>query len=182
MLIFSLLNDWICSIRDLASSFYEDFNHKVMTVVVFPIFFKHFKTFTLISWAESFRSAMTLPAAAPRDDMTATSSPPTEFTPGTGATEGTGGVSQADAIPRLTTAPSGSPEPLTPLSTLKPMSSQESKALGSHSTATTMILSTTPAGDSSVSQHCKWAVNCKLCLSVLSLKKKRYMMICDRNH
>uniref|UniRef100_A0A3Q3WYZ7 EGF-like domain-containing protein n=1 Tax=Mola mola TaxID=94237 RepID=A0A3Q3WYZ7_MOLML len=62
-----------------------------------------------------------------------------------------GVVSQADAAPDLTTAPSGAPEAGTPLSTLKPLPSQESKALGS--TATTMVVSTTPAGDSSVSQH-----------------------------
>lgn len=94
--------------------------------------------------------------------MAATSSPPTELPPGT--TEDlpppSGVVSQADAVPYLTTAPSGSPEPLTPLNTLKPMSSKESKALGSHSTATAMVISTTPTGDSSVSQHCKY----KLCL------------------
>ncbi|XP_035527269.1 low-density lipoprotein receptor-related protein 8-like [Morone saxatilis] len=96
---------------------------------------------------------------APRSDMTPTSSPPTGFTPGTRATVAedfpppSGGVSQADATPHLTTAPSGAPDPLTPLSTLKPMSSQESKALGSHSTATAIVVPTTPAGDSSVSQH-----------------------------
>ncbi|KAJ4936463.1 hypothetical protein JOQ06_001055 [Pogonophryne albipinna] len=96
--------------------------------------------------------------AAPRNDTPA-SSPPTGFTPGTRATDvedfppPSGGVSQADATPHLTTAPSGGPEPFTPLSTLKPLSSQESKALGSHSTATAMMLTTTPGGDSSVSQH-----------------------------
>uniref|UniRef100_A0A3B4ZBW6 LDL receptor related protein 8 n=1 Tax=Stegastes partitus TaxID=144197 RepID=A0A3B4ZBW6_9TELE len=83
----------------------------------------------------SLLSALTFLAGAPRNDMAATSSPPTGFTPGTRATVAgdfplpSVGVSQADAIPHLTTAPSGSPEPLTPLSTLKPLSSQESKAL-----------------------------------------------------
>ncbi|XP_068196945.1 low-density lipoprotein receptor-related protein 8-like isoform X2 [Antennarius striatus] len=62
-----------------------------------------------------------------------------------------GGVSQADATPHLTTSPPGAPDPLTPLPTLKPLSSQESKALGSTATAT--VVSTTPPGDSSVSQH-----------------------------
>ncbi|XP_036940807.1 low-density lipoprotein receptor-related protein 8-like isoform X4 [Acanthopagrus latus] len=96
--------------------------------------------------------------AAPRNDTT-TASPPAGVTPGTGATVAedlpppTGGVSQADATPHLTTAPSGAPDPLTPISTFKPVSSKESKALGSHSTATAMVVSTTPAGDSSVSQH-----------------------------
>ncbi|KAM7401105.1 hypothetical protein PAMA_005342 [Pampus argenteus] len=95
--------------------------------------------------------------AAPRDNMSPTSSP-SEIAPGTRATVAadfpppSGEVSQADATPHLTTAPSASPEPPTLLSTLKPVS-QESKALGSHSTATTMVISTTPAGDSSVSQH-----------------------------
>ncbi|KAM7378967.1 hypothetical protein PAMP_004552 [Pampus punctatissimus] len=95
--------------------------------------------------------------AAPRDNMSPTSSP-SEITPGTRATVAadfpppSGEVSQADATPHLTTAPSASPEPPTLLSTLKPVS-EESKALGSHSTATAMVISTTPAGDSSVSQH-----------------------------
>lgn len=101
---------------------------------------------------------------APRNDMTTTPYPPTGFTPGTRVTVAedfslpSGGVSQADATPHLTTAPSGAPESLTPLGTLKPMSSQESKALGSHSTATATVISTTSAGDSSVSQHCEWTV------------------------
>uniref|UniRef100_A0A3B5LHC7 EGF-like domain-containing protein n=1 Tax=Xiphophorus couchianus TaxID=32473 RepID=A0A3B5LHC7_9TELE len=58
----------------------------------------------------------------------------------------------------LSTAPSASPEFLTPLSTLQPLSSQESESLGSHSTATATVISTTSAGDSSVSQHCECAV------------------------
>lgn len=64
------------------------------------------------------------------------------------------GASQADSTSHLTIAPSAALEPLTPLTTLKPVTSEESKALGSHSTATAMVMSTTPAGDSSVSQHC----------------------------
>lgn len=88
-----------------------------------------------------------------------TASPPYGFTPGTAATVAADfpppsvGVSQADASPHLTTAPSGAPEPLIPLSTLKPVPSRESKALGSTATAT--VASTTPPGDSSVSQHCE---------------------------
>lgn len=116
--------------------------------------------------------------------MTQTSSPPSEFTPGTRATVAEdfppppGGVSQADATPHLTTAPSGAPDLLTPLSTLKPVSSQESKALGSHSTATTMVVSTTTAGDSSVSQHCKWAVDSKERVSMLLVCEEYYLKYC----
>lgn len=101
--------------------------------------------------------------AAPTNSRIPTSSPPVGFTPGTRDTVHEsfppllGGVSQADGTPHLITAPSGSPESLTPVSTLKPVSSQESKALGS--TATAMVVSTTAAGDSSVSQHCKSKVN-----------------------
>uniref|UniRef100_A0A665VFI6 LDL receptor related protein 8 n=1 Tax=Echeneis naucrates TaxID=173247 RepID=A0A665VFI6_ECHNA len=73
--------------------------------------------------------------AVPKNDTTLTSTPPTELTSGSRATAAenfppaSGGVSQADATPHLTTAPSDAPELFTPLSTLKPLSSQESKAL-----------------------------------------------------
>ncbi|XP_019734684.1 low-density lipoprotein receptor-related protein 8-like [Hippocampus comes] len=90
---------------------------------------------------------------APRNDMPASHALP----PATTATEDylptSEGVAQEDASPRLTTSHLPSLEPRTPLSTLKTVSSQESKALGSHSTATVTVESTTPAGDSSVSQH-----------------------------
>lgn len=95
--------------------------------------------------------------AAPTSPMTA--SPPHGFTAVTAATVAADfpppsvGVSQADALPHLTTAPSGAPEPLSHFSTLKPVPSRESKALGSTATAT--VASTTSAGDSSVSQHCE---------------------------
>ncbi|XP_014914302.1 low-density lipoprotein receptor-related protein 8-like isoform X2 [Poecilia latipinna] len=95
----------------------------------------------------------------PRDDMTARSPPAFGFTPDARETDArgiapsSGGVSQADDVPYLSTAPSASPEFLTPLSTLQPLSSQVSESLGSHSTATAMVISTTSAGDSSVSQH-----------------------------
>lgn len=98
-------------------------------------------------------------AAAPTNTTTPPSSHPAGLTPVTGANgpknaaPPSGGASQADTTSHLTTAPSGAPEALTPLSTLKPVSSQESKALGS--TATTMVVSTLPAGDSSISQHCE---------------------------
>lgn len=94
---------------------------------------------------------------APTNPMTA--STPHGFTAVTAATVAADfpapsvGVSQADALPHLTTAPSGAPEPLTHLSSLKPVPSRESKALGSTATAT--VASTTSAGDSSVSQHCE---------------------------
>lgn len=119
------------------------------------------------SWTKGSYRVPSFLLGAPRDDMTPASTTPTGLTPGTSATVAedfsppSGGVSQADATPHLTTAPSGTPEPLTLLSTLKPVPSQESKALGSHSTATAMVISTTPAGDSSVSQHCEWTVNSK---------------------
>ncbi|XP_037314639.2 low-density lipoprotein receptor-related protein 8-like isoform X3 [Pungitius pungitius] len=96
---------------------------------------------------------------APRNNATQTSSPPAGFSPATRAALAedfpppSGGVSQADATPRLTTAPSGATELLTPDDALKPLSSQESKVPGSRSTATARVLSTTPARDSSVSQH-----------------------------
>ncbi|KAK7944795.1 hypothetical protein WMY93_000523 [Mugilogobius chulae] len=64
-----------------------------------------------------------------------------------------GGYSQADTASHLTTAPPTSLEPLTSFPSLKPVPSEESKALGSHSTATAMVMPTTTAGDSSVSQH-----------------------------
>uniref|UniRef100_A0A8C5HWX3 EGF-like domain-containing protein n=1 Tax=Gouania willdenowi TaxID=441366 RepID=A0A8C5HWX3_GOUWI len=72
-----------------------------------------------------------------------------------------------DAVPNLTTAPSGSPETLTPLDMLKSVSSQESKAMGSHSTATSLVVSTTPPGDSSVSQHCEEILSAYLFMSLL---------------
>uniref|UniRef100_A0A3Q2Z0Z8 EGF-like domain-containing protein n=1 Tax=Hippocampus comes TaxID=109280 RepID=A0A3Q2Z0Z8_HIPCM len=86
--------------------------------------------------------------SAPRNDMPASHALP----PATTATEDylptSEGVAQEDASPRLTTSHLPSLEPRTPLSTLKTVSSQESKALGSHSTATVTVESTTPAGDS----------------------------------
>ncbi|MEQ2262775.1 hypothetical protein XENORESO_020779, partial [Xenotaenia resolanae] len=97
--------------------------------------------------------------AAPRDDLTVRSPPTSRLTPDTretaaeGIAPSSGGVSLADDVPYLTAAPSPSPEFLTSLSTLQPLSSQESESLGSHSTATAMVMSTTSAGDSSVSQH-----------------------------
>uniref|UniRef100_A0A3Q2YPC0 Low density lipoprotein receptor-related protein 8, apolipoprotein e receptor n=1 Tax=Hippocampus comes TaxID=109280 RepID=A0A3Q2YPC0_HIPCM len=85
--------------------------------------------------------------SAPRNDMPASHALP----PATTATEDylptSEGVAQEDASPRLTTSHLPSLEPRTPLSTLKTVSSQESKALGSHSTATVTVESTTPAGD-----------------------------------
>ncbi|XP_061818881.1 low-density lipoprotein receptor-related protein 8-like isoform X3 [Nerophis lumbriciformis] len=97
---------------------------------------------------------------APRNDMPPTSSPDAA-TPAATATAPkdtlppSEGVSQADAAALLTTSPLAALQPHTPLSTLKAATaaSQESKALGSHSTATVTVESTTPAGDSSVSQH-----------------------------
>uniref|UniRef100_A0A668AFE8 LDL receptor related protein 8 n=1 Tax=Myripristis murdjan TaxID=586833 RepID=A0A668AFE8_9TELE len=44
--------------------------------------------------------------------------------------------------------------------THKPMSEEESKALGSHPTATAMVISTTPAGDSSISHHLVFGLLC----------------------
>lgn len=112
-------------------------------------------------WISVERLKVSICLGAEREDGTQTPPPPSAVSPDSGFTAPEGfpppsqGVSQADAIPYLTTAPSASPEPLTALSSLKPVSSQESKALGSHSTATAMVISTTPAGDSSISQHCK---------------------------
>ncbi|XP_037133047.1 low-density lipoprotein receptor-related protein 8-like isoform X3 [Syngnathus acus] len=59
-------------------------------------------------------------------------------------------VSQADPRPRLSTSPLPALETHTPLGTLKAVVSE---ALGSHSTATVSVESTTPAGGSSVSQR-----------------------------
>ncbi|KAM9790418.1 low-density lipoprotein receptor-related protein 8-like isoform 3-T3 [Syngnathus typhle] len=59
-------------------------------------------------------------------------------------------VSQADARLRLSTSPLPALEAHTPLGTLKAVVSE---ALGSHSTATVSVESTTPAGGSSVSQR-----------------------------
>ncbi|XP_061549229.1 low-density lipoprotein receptor-related protein 8-like isoform X3 [Phycodurus eques] len=92
---------------------------------------------------------------APRNDMPR--SPSHALTPATAATRDflppSEGVSLADATPRLTTTPLAALEPRTPLGTLKAVSSRESKATGSHSTATVTVEASTLAGDSSVSQH-----------------------------
>uniref|UniRef100_A0A8C6U7I4 EGF-like domain-containing protein n=1 Tax=Neogobius melanostomus TaxID=47308 RepID=A0A8C6U7I4_9GOBI len=80
--------------------------------------------------------------------------------PGENFATPSGGYSQADTASHLTTAPPTSLEPLTPLLTLKPVPSEESKALGSQSTATAMVMSTTTAEDSSVSQHLVFGLVC----------------------
>lgn len=108
---------------------------------------------------------VSFPLAAPRDDMTARSPPSQGFTPNTretaakGVVPSSGGLSQADDVPYLTAASSTSPEILTPRNTLEPLTSQESESTGSHSTATAMVISTTSAVDSSVSQHCELGEN-----------------------
>jgi len=118
-----------------------------------------------VSRVNGFYGALPFSAAAPRNNMTPTSSPPAGFTHGTRDTLAqafpppSGRVSQADATPHLTAAPSGAPDTFAHLSTLNPLPSQESKVLGSRSTADSMVVFTTPARDSSVSQHCKWALN-----------------------
>ncbi|XP_061652239.1 low-density lipoprotein receptor-related protein 8-like isoform X2 [Phyllopteryx taeniolatus] len=92
---------------------------------------------------------------APRNDMPR--SPSHALAPATAATRDfpppSEGASPADATPRLTTTPLAAPEPHAPLGTLEAVSSRESEATGSHSTATVAVEASTLAGDSGVSQH-----------------------------
>uniref|UniRef100_A0A3P8VTU1 LDL receptor related protein 8 n=1 Tax=Cynoglossus semilaevis TaxID=244447 RepID=A0A3P8VTU1_CYNSE len=62
---------------------------------------------------------------------------------------------QGDAVLHLTTAASSTEELATSLSALRTASSNESKESDYRSTASAVVVSTTPAGDSSVSQHCE---------------------------